>query len=250
MESIIPQQSDTQGERTKEVLLPTGLTVTIREQNGNDDDTISEVATNGVTSFSKFLSDIIIAPRRYTQSEIERWKTCDRYYLMLASRIFTFGPEFTFEHEFKDGTKETFDQDLGEFMSVDFKDEEDSNFPYRAKAHQAGEETNITVTLTSGKKVKYDYMNGAAESLASKNVGNTPKRNDEFRFRNLQLLIGEKWQTVLNFKSFSAGDMRELRAHVRDNDYEFAPIMVLTNPNTGQEEHTPVIGYEEFFFPL
>src|SRR3972149_804467 len=89
--------------KTLEVPMPSNFSITIREQNGEDDEVISRVgdATDG-NSINIFLTRIIIANSllnggKTSLADILSWRLRDKYYLLLKSRIHSMGPNLDFD---------------------------------------------------------------------------------------------------------------------------------------------------------
>lgn len=244
------------------VHLPDGNEVEIREQNGNDEDILSKMigSHDAAEHLSEYLAAIITGPKIYSKAQIHKWKSSSRYYLLLASRIHTFGSMLEFKHTFKiDGGKDrevSYEEDLSQYL-VDFANYEEFTqkkgenlFKFAAKPHPAGSATEVEHTLSTGKVVKYQYANGETETLGVKAaISGKPQANDPFRFRNLQLKKGDNWSKVENFGVFSSREMAELRKHLNANDIEFELVMELEHPVTGEISYISPIQYEEFFFP-
>ena len=83
--------------RTFEFTTPSGHVVTIREQNGADDDILSNPADAAtLMNLSKFVASIVVKSD-YTQSgrltvdQVQNMPTLDRYCILINSRIFSLG---------------------------------------------------------------------------------------------------------------------------------------------------------------
>jgi hypothetical protein len=253
---------------TTNIVMPSGFTVEIREQNGDDDDVLSRIQdVNDGSSVHKFIAGIIMShslgTTKLTATDILNWKLQDKYYLLFKSRLFSLGKDIVFTHKFPDGTTIDFEEDLSiydwdlskplppEFiMEGDKKKPNPEYFKYRITPHAGGSEPSRTLTLSSKKIVKYDYITGVGEYyLLQKNQDDVSK-NDELRARNLQMNIDGKFQTIEVFKLFNPTDMREIREDMEKYDsLDFRVLCDVTSPKDGYTETISLIMNPSFFFP-
>lgn len=253
MEYVVP---------TKNLVTPSGMKVTIREQNGEDDDVISNISdsTDG-TALNKFISRIVTDVEGKGSPSLEdvlSWKVRDKYYILLNSRILSLGEELVFEITFGENTDnpitQMFEENLSHYnwdFSKGFppkKGEEGYN-PKTIQPYENGKETHDEFTLSSGKEVRYEYSNGYTEKYILSVDKSKASKNLSFTSRNLQLKVGGKWQTILNFSPFTPRDMRELRTRQEANDPDFDLFTYVNNPKTGQTERVSIFNLNDFFFP-
>lgn len=246
-----------------EVTLPSGFAVTIREQNGNDDDILSNVAnaTTGV-SFAKFLAEIIIKDHRTGHrinfEKILDWKVNDLYYLILASRVHSLGAEVEFRVLCSTPTcKRTtrFEEDLTHFLS-DFsrtnpKEGEDGYFKYRAIPYPHGADVDVIKELSTGKKIKFNYLTVIGENEYLKSNAETLSTNKQLLVRNIALgTEGNQWIPLANFGIFSPREMMEIRTAVKNEDIEWEPIMECICPHCKLQQNISVVQQPDFFYPL
>ena len=87
--------------------LPSGYEVTIREQNGEDDDILSNpIDARTFMNISKFISGIvtdtdITANRLLSAEDVQKMPSLDRYAIMLNSRIFSLGKILDFRYDWE-----------------------------------------------------------------------------------------------------------------------------------------------------
>ena len=87
--------------------LPSGYEVTIREQNGEDDDILSNpVDAKTFMNISKFIAGIvtdtdITATRLLTADDVQKMPSLDRYTIMINSRIFSLGKTLEFRYDWE-----------------------------------------------------------------------------------------------------------------------------------------------------
>ena len=210
-------------ERTFDFVAPSGHSYTIREQNGDDDDILSNpLRAKTLQNLSDMVSAIVINNSRtngkLTPDEAHELPTNDIYAIMFNSRIFSIGQtlEFEFDWGIDDGGKKTYEEDLSNFLfdysSVPTEEELNSK-PYAIPFYpNAGIEKDINITTTSGKQLTFDVLSGAGESYLLKELVRT--KNLELKARNLKLLVNGTFERVENFKLFSVTDMKEIRKAV------------------------------------
>lgn len=229
----------------------TGITMATRIWNGEDEDTISLMSSMKDASHTlNFLSGILVSPRS-TADDILNWKLGLKYYAILQSRIQTHGHILTFEYTFASGRKKMFEQDLREFL-VDYKPElgeENSIGMYQAKMYPNGSESQRILTLSSGKVVRYDYLTSKGEKRALLANPDTQSKNQALVVRNLCLSKEGQFVPQVNFRSFSAPEMEEIRKDVKENDPQFEGIMELRGTNPEDIAWVTIFALGEFFFP-
>lgn len=241
-----------------ELLTPSGNRVLIRQQNGNDDDIIS----NGLSAFDgtaipKFLSGIILewGEKRLplSPSEVLLLRLPDIYYIMIASRIFSLGQILEFQYKWDDIEQPVeYTEDLGLYIwdySKEFpiSPEDPNYFEFRIKP--ISNELTRSLTLTSGKKLTYTYMNGNGEKYLMKLPQNQQSKNQEIIARNLKQETASGYIVVENFKFFSPQDMRELRSDIFKNDPTLEIFSEIKHPtNKLKTIFYPIMASNDFFF--
>lgn len=250
---------------------PSGHTYTIREQNGQDEEILTNVAdVRNIMNLTKFIQALIVETSRkngrgLTVEEVLALPVLDRYCIIFNARIFSLGNvmEFTYNWQHADGSvdKLELEQDLNEFLLpydrimakeisedelVAICDEKPNAIPMYPIS---GQEKGIEITLESGKKVKFDLLDGNGERYAVKLTDDKTTRNAELLARNLMLEVDGKWDRVQNFSLFTRKDMAEMRKHVRAIDPVFQSLTDITHPHTGETIKYPLIGNSAFFFP-
>jgi hypothetical protein len=239
--------------------LPSGKTVRIREQNGEDDDKLTLVKDNkdGV-AMNKFIAGIILELNGSAvvlqADDIKQWLLRDKYYLLFKSRRFSLGDQVFFDYTFQDGTMAPMEEDLAKY-DFDYstgtppkKGQPDYN-PLVAQSYP--EALKVNLVLNSGKKVSYEYMTGEHEQRLLGRVENELTLNDKLRFRNLKLMVdGGGYQQIDRFNQFSARDMYEIRSSIEVEDSEFSLITECRNPKTNAIEKVSLLALNDFFFPV
>jgi len=244
------------------LITPSGCQVTIRQQNGDDDDIISNsVMSQDGTSINKFVSGIVVdtditVSRKLSLNDVLAMKLCDKFFIILASRIFSLGNmlRFSYAWDNMNGPIE-YEEDLTNYIwdyskeDFPFNPPDPGYFKYRIQPHKFGKDTSREIVLYSGKRLKYTFMNGYGEKYLLKLSPEVQSKNQELLARDLQLMLDNKWVKVENFKHFSPKEMAEIRREVNDNDRSSELITELTNPTNGEKIPYLIVGTPDFFFP-
>ena len=105
--------------RTLKFVTPSGHLVSIREQNGADDDILSNpVEASNLMNLSRFISAIVVEADYYengklTVEQAHNLPVLDRYAILFNSRIFSLGEILDFDYDWKEnGGKASYEQDL------------------------------------------------------------------------------------------------------------------------------------------
>ncbi len=261
MNKDIEKLTDAYGE-VKTLIGPSGHEFTIRMQTGEDDDILSNA--KGVldgSSANRFISGIVVHTDfsengRLSIDKARELKLSDRYFLMIASRIFSLGQKLIFEYEWSDGKSVEYEEDLGQYI-WDYHNE-DNPFPYkgdpdyfsqRIPEHRGGKNKTRMITLSTGKNLRYNFMDGNAERWLLKLPQELQSVNSGILARGLELKMAEDWVKVQNFKSFNPREMMEIRIDIEDYDPAVDLITTLTHPDTGEKVEFPVVASQDFFYP-
>lgn len=255
--------------RTVKFTAPSGFSYTIREQNGEDEDILSNPQdARDLTNLIKFIVAIVV-DTNYTTSgklSLETARTMpllDKYCILLHNRIFSLGNTIEFEHTFEDGSTYSFEQDLNELIFEDYT-ESPSNEELEAKpfaipyyphipifSSGTPDHSNLkdlSLILESGKELLFDLMDSNAERFLLKLPNEKRTRNSEFIARNLRLNVNGKYDKVTNFRLFSVREMKELRKKISESDPIFSGNIILENPNNPQDkEPYNILGNPDFF---
>jgi len=254
--------TDAYGEVQK-LITPSGHEVTIRMQTGEDDDVISNAkgAMDG-TSSNKFIASIVIDTditenRKMNLDNARDLKLCDKYFIMVASRIFSIGQHLKFVYKWNDVGEQPYEEDLGLYIWDYFNEAEpfpelghEEYFPYRIPPHKGGKETTRVVKLSTGKMLRYKYLTGHGE----KYLMNLPEEkhtvNAGIIARGLEQEMGkDKWVKVSTFKTFTPREMMDIRKDIDEMDPAIDLVTELEHPESGAVVPYPVVGSPDFFFP-
>ena len=241
---------------------PSGHYYVIREQNGNDDDILSNYTdAENLMNITKFISAIVVETDfvggngRLTPEEAHKIPSLDRYCILFQSRIFSYGPELEFKEDWgeKLSTVE-YTQDLTDFVFQDYgkepTSEELKNKPDAIPYYPYGKLIEgLDITLESGKELKMDVLTGEGEAFIVNLPPQKQTKNASLMARNLRLKVDGKFEKVTNFSMFTPKDMMEIRSFVRDYDPIFEGVTEITHPSTGATRTKYIMGIDSFFYP-
>jgi|SRR6478609_5110199 len=250
------------GVPTLDFTLPSGNTLRIREQNGEDDDILSKVKDNrDGSAMHNFIAQIILELNgqavKLTAAEVAKWKLRDKYFTLFKSRKFSLGDLVIFDHKFMDGTTIGFEENLTQY-DYDYSTLSVKSMPKKgesgynsllAQPYPNGKDS-IEHTLTSGKKIMYDFMTGVYEGETLTRDEATMSINDKLRYRKFKLFHEGKWEVIERFNMFTSREMHEIRTHLEVNDPDFTLTSVVKNPDTGMNETISLLMVQDFFFPV
>lgn len=259
--------------KTKRLLLPSGRQLTIREQNGEDDEILSNpVDAEDGTNFDKFIAAIVVKASwknegRITKEEASQLLLKDRYFIVMSSRIHSLGKEIQFTYDWgpdpSKGGKQNYSEDLTRYVwdySKEFPEPyiiKDGKVipnpdydaqripPYPENAYD-----DFIFTLSTGKVIKVNLMTGLSEKYMMKLPPEQLTKLAELKAMNLSLKTPDGWEKVENFTMFSANEMREIRGYVSELDKTYIATTEIENPrNPGQILKYPIMQGSDFFYP-
>ncbi len=243
---------------TKDFYTPSGYFFSIREQNGEDEEILSNVNDMAsLMNFTKFIQAIVVSTD-FTQSgkltiqDVLKLPVNDRYCILFQSRIFSLGDTVEFEYNWPTGKVE-YEQNLNELL-YDYDPnkpltEEDLNAkPDAIPFYPNPKQKSFEYTTLSGKKILFDILDGEGEKKMVTMPRDKQTRNSPLLCRNLQLEVDGKWELVQNFKLFSVRDMQEIRRYVLEVDPTYTGEVEIENPADGSKTKFPIIIAKDFFF--
>jgi hypothetical protein len=245
--------------RTMTFVAPSGHSYTIREQNGADDDILSnpyDAAT--LMNLSKFIAALVqettaTTSGKLTAQQAHSLPTLDRYCILIKSRIFSMGETLEFSHDWgANGGEIEYEQNLNEFLFdytalptqevLEAKPDAIPYYPDRDKLR------DVVVELSTGKKIKFDLSTGESESYLISLPVDQRTRNKELMARNLCLEVDGKWEKVQSFHLFTLRDMAEIRQTINSYDPSWAGLITISN-GAGETTQIPLMGITNFFYP-
>lgn len=240
--------------------VPSGFDLTIREQNGEDDETISKMkhALKG-DSVNAFVAAIVLKSSIdgdgiVSMEKVNLWKNRDKYYALLKSRMFSLGNEITYDHTCSNsncGKTSTYEEDLLPY-DRDFSlpsEETKTDFKYQVQPYTYGLSPQIELRLTSGKELRYKYLNGESEKKLLDMDKNEVSKNTDISVRSLEWNNNGTWQKIQSFKMFSSREMAEIRKHIKENDMPFEVLSECICPYCSNKDYISLISQPGFFFP-
>ena len=248
----------------KSLLLPSGYKVTIREQNGADDDIISNPhLADDLSNMDIFLSSLIIETDlpfaiqgKLSKELVKKLLLRDKYFILFSSRIHSLGNIVKFQYDWGGSIGNVnYEDDLNNYV-CDYNEpmpleNEEGYYPYRILPYDVNNVyKKIEHVLKSGKTIRYSLMDGESELYLLKLPLEQQTRNRELKARKLEQKIEDKWQKVENFLYFTPKDMAELHALVNSTDASFQGLTELENPQTKENILYPIIGVKDFFYPV
>lgn len=244
------------------LITPSGHEVTIRMQNGNDDDIISNnVGVRDGTASNKFIAGIVVHTDitengKFNLNDAKDLKLCDKYFILVASRIFSLGQNLHFTFTWGDGIEAEYDEDLGLFLweygneNKPFPEPGDPEYyKYRIKPHPFGKDSTRTIKTRSGKEIRYKFMNGHGEKYLMDLAPELQSVNAELFGRGIEQKIGEQWVAIQNFTNFTPLDMVDIRTDVEINDPQVDLITEIPHPRSKETIPYQIVATDDFFFP-
>lgn len=251
--------------KLKELTLPSGYKVTIREQNGADDDVLSnQVTAQDLTNINIFLSTLIIDTNlpfavkgKLSIEGAKKIALRDKYFIIFASRIHSMGNIVKFKYDWGEELKGIveYEDDLNNYV-WDYEkplplEGEPDYYEYRIQPYDHALVYQIfTHTLKSGKTVRFNLLDGNSEAYLIKLSTDQQTKNTELKARNLELKTDTGWEKVENFQFFRKPEMVELHALVADLDPNFNGITELKHPTEKIIEKIQIIAVKDFFYPV
>ena len=249
---------------TKSFVAPSGFQYVIREENGADEEILSNMASvrEGM-NISNFISAIVVSTNftssgKLTPEDTLDLPVLDRYCILLQSRIFSLGPVLEFTHTWPGAVSPVrYEQDLTELIYDNYEnitEEEVKKKPMALPAYgdvevaQAIKFKGYEVILSSGKKIKFDYLNGHAEKYSLTLPEEKQNRNSDLVARNLCLEVNGKWEKVENFSMFKVREMAEIRNIIGKLDPMWNGLTDIDNPVTLEKTWVSVFAQPRFFF--
>lgn len=247
---------------------PSSRIITIREYNAADEDIMSKKGNiNDGASVHNFIASVVVKDNttgtRPTVEDIEKWGIKDKYYTLLKIRIHTLGNKMKFHHacnnakcDFVTEQASPWVEDLNDFdwdlnLTKPPKDTEPgynkklSN--YVITKYAQGLALEVTVTLSSGKILKYNILDSNGEKFILSIPDNLQVKSDGLRARNLQLYHKNEWLPIKSFSLFSAKDSLELWDSIMANDNAFMVVSEITCPKCQMRELLNLMTHPSFF---
>lgn len=243
-----------------EFIAPSGAKYVIREQNGNDDDILSNPSTSrNLMNLSYFISEIIVDQTFYSHGgsinveEALDLPSNDRYAILINSRIHSLGNVLEFTHDWG-GTlgKVDYELDLNEFVfnkPLNEITEEDLNekpeaipvYPMGVKTFEGKLRDNLFT---------FNVLTGRGEQYLIELPLDKRTKNQGLIARNLKLEVNSIYEKVTNFRLFSVRDLQNIRKQIAEVDPEFSGNVKIQHPsNPDIVDYVNILGLPGFFWP-
>lgn len=236
---------------------PSGYEVAIREQNGNDDAILSNLAlAKDSTSVNAFIQSIVVGVSYkeglLSDADVLDMRLGDKYMILIKSRIFSVGPILKFQYEWVEGIPPTtYEEDLEHFV-WDYVNPlprvgERNYFKDRIQPYPK-REVSPEFTTQRGHLVRYKFLNGYGEQYLLKLPDFNTHINSKVIARELEMQVDGKWIRVEDFGVFSSRETAEIRDHMEKMDPQFEGAITITDPSSGNIKYLSLIGLHDFFF--
>lgn len=235
--------------------LPTGMQVTIREQNGEDDAVISNTGyAKNKTSITRFIARIVQEvdgkPVRLDHTEVAQWHQQDVAYILLRSRIHSISNILKADFQCSNPdckSKFVIEEDLNRYILGD-----DNDHIYAPKKYPNARAKDFVIDIAPNENVKMeiklDHLTPQHE-FDYKRTDKSITANDEILMRKPRLISKGEEIPVQNFNIFSSKMMTKIRTEAKTADPIFEIISDVTCPVCGLLHETPLAYMPDFFFP-
>lgn len=253
--------------------LPSGYSCEIREQNGEDEEVLSNPANiKNFMNINEFIAGIVThtdftASSKLLVKDVMKLPLLDRAVILINSRIFSLGEELEFNYKWPrhEGSKEqaefTYTQNLKDYVFDDYgvkpSEEELQSKPDAVPYYLLEEDqcnpgkiklTDHKFTLSSGKEIMWDVATVESEQYLMKLGLDNISRNKDLIARNLRLNVDGNWEKVQNFKLFSVRDMAEMRKEILSSDPSFIGTTDIEDPITHNKTQVSILAVPTFFY--
>lgn len=253
--------------------LPSGYYCEIREQNGEDEEVLSNPANiKNFMNINEFIAGIVThtdftASGKLLVQDVMKLPLLDRAVILINSRIFSLGEELEFNYKWprpensKEQAEFTYTQNLKDYIFEDYgvkPDEEELKAKPDAVPYYLLEEdqdnpgkiklTDHKFTLSSGKEIMWDVATVESEQYLMKLGLDNISRNKDLIARNLRLNVDGNWEKVQNFKLFSVRDMAEMRKEILASDPSFMGTTDIEDPITHSKTQISILTVPTFFY--
>lgn len=246
---------------TKDVLLPHGLRITIKEHNGEDEDVLSRLGDvdEGI-SYSKFLSRIITGSnipdkQNFTTDDINEWPEASKYVALVESRILSIGDMLDFKLKCQDakcGHESPYSVDLKEYshdLSQGNPSPDDPHYSSKPKLFLDYRE-KYSATMKDGKEITWTPLTSLSGMKLTKKERDDINHGDAFRIRNLTYKAenGEVI-TITNFRMFTARQMAEIRGLIKEKEFDYDLTAYCKCDKCKKINTIAIFNLHDFFFP-
>lgn len=242
-----------------EFIAPSGASYTIREQNGEDDDILSNPTTStNLMNLSNFISSIVVKQNFYpnkttiTPEEALDLPVNDRYAILINSRIHSIGNILEFTHDWGSTLgKCSYEVNLNDFVfnkPIDQITEEDIANKPEAIPVYVNFKPKIEFSV-GDKEFEFELLTGRGEQYQIELPLEKRTANQKIKARNLKLKVNNNFEKVTNFRMFTAKEMASIRKVIAENDPLFSGNTKIVHPNNPElVDYVNVLALPGFFW--
>lgn len=256
--------------QTKEITLPSGRVIILRENNGDDEGILSQLKdTKDSNNIDKYISSVVVKDlskdklpegefKGVTFAEVKKWPLNDKHYVLFAARVLSLGYEFKFKYQCqnpdcrdcKAKKKHKYTEDLKPFEvpSGGFNSTrtEESLWPM---PYPKGSLMEITHTLKTGKQIQFNILDGDLQKEGMDLPEEGINKNTPLMMRHLTLIHEGEKQRCYHLRMFSSKEMAEIRSVIDEIDPDWVPIVIIECPTCKNVVDLPLLGSPDFFYP-
>lgn len=233
-----------------EVVLPSGQTIHIREQTGEDEEIVSNFKDmESLSSFNKYLARIIEKPL-VTEVDIEEWLLADKYYALLRSRIYSLGSDLKVNYKCPEcGHEANYVFDLHEF-NADYSNYDEVHGPRSVKPYPNGGEKMHTFKVGEN-QYRFKLADGETEQKAMKLRKDQVNSLALIRHRKLEWFndSDQNWYVVQNFKKYTSKEVAAIRANIQEKERNLVIADAIICENCGHRQEIILLFQPDFFSP-
>ena len=245
----------------REFTAPSGFKYTIREQNGADEDILSNPSeAANMMNISRFLAGIIVdtdcTPNRLmTAEDVHNLPVLDKWAILFNSRIHSLGNTLEFEYDWgkENGGTVMYEQNLEDYLfdyaenpTMELLLSKPDAIPYYPMGKTS---RDIEFETSRGHRFRFDLLTSHGEVYLSTLPLEKRTKNQTLIARNLRLEVDGKWDKVTNFSMFSVKEMAEIRSKVGSLDPIFKGTTKLVNPSYPElTTDIQIVSAHDFFY--
>jgi hypothetical protein len=228
--------------QTETFVLPSGLSATVRELTGVDEDILTnEKLVKAGKAQHQLLGNILVdldGSRPSSQDVLNMW-SADRTAVMLRTRVLSFGASITGMHECNNADcRQEFEISVDDLLT---------DLTYRSAPETL---ESLPVDVPSGRTVTLRAMRGSDEArlLQARQKG---ELMTELLFSRIVSVQGIDDRTDIRnwLKNASMRDRTALRTAMEEHEFGYQTQVAVTCPACNTEQRVDVMSLTAFFFP-
>ena len=245
---------------------PSGHTITVREQNGEDEEILSNSNdAKNLDNINKYIASVIIDndyqdKKRLSLDQVRKLPALDRWAIMINSRINSLGNILVFNHKWvrEDESVEEleYSQDIDEFLfdysETPSKEEllkKPNAIPYYPNPEMMIDIPLIDIPFNIGdSEFLFDRLTGETEVELLKATLDHPNINEGLKARNLRLKVNGNYEKVTSFSMFPSRIMGQIREKVYSMDPSWNAEFEIIDPKTNQTAKEYLMVIPSFFY--